>query len=381
MPRSFVLSDDTLNLFYSDDDGADPDRWLRFDRYPRAIVRRIVRGPRRVMGLERVFLNLVAGLDRLGVSYRVNDYEHLQRHPGEVACVIGKPRVLDRMPRDTPIVFGPAVHNHPVDAPTLFADHRILGVLVLCEWARQMFAIHWPGKVHTWPVGIDTDRWMPTEEVAKDIDVLVYVKIRCQPARDNAAVRDPVLETLRASGVRVATITYGHYREEHFHALLKRSRSMVFLCEHETQGIALQQALSCDVPVFAWDFGGVWQDPDYYPHRVSFGPVTSVPYWDARCGMKFVDAAGFRDGFSTFWSHVADGDFSPRRFILDNLTLEARARAYVDLVGKLSRTAGDTDAGSVERQRRAVETLHRKPEKADDGGGDVDERRGPASRS
>lgn len=302
------------------------------------------------MGMERMFLNLVTGLDRLGVPYRVNDYEYLLRHVDEVACVVGKPHVLDKMPRDTPIVFGAAVYNHPIDAPTLFADHNILGILVACEWMRRMFAVHWHDKVHTWPVGIDTDRWAPSL-ATKDIDVLVYVKIRCQPARDNAAVRDPVLETLHDSGLRIATITYGRYRENEFHRLLARSRSMVFLCEHETQGIALQQALSCGIPIFAWDFGGVWQDPDYYPHRVVFEPVTSVPYWDDRCGIKFADASGFRAGFPAFWSRVTSGDFDPRSFILDNFTLEERARSYVALVRELS-AAGHRTPRSEDRERR-----------------------------
>jgi hypothetical protein len=71
-----------LNLF--NDDVAHPDRWLKFDRYPRAVVRRLVRGPRRIMGLERVFLNLVGGLDRIGIPYRVNDYRHVRRHAGAV---------------------------------------------------------------------------------------------------------------------------------------------------------------------------------------------------------------------------------------------------------------------------------------------------------
>ena len=44
---------------------------------------------------------------------------------------------------------------------------------------------------------------------------------------------------------------------------------MIFLCEHETQGIAYQQALSRNVPILAWDRGGDWQDPTYYPERVS----------------------------------------------------------------------------------------------------------------
>ncbi|MEQ1895767.1 MAG: hypothetical protein ABL971_00105 [Vicinamibacterales bacterium] len=65
---------------------------------------------------------------------------------------------------------------------------------------------------------------------------------------------------------------------------------MIFLCEHETQGIAYQQALSSGVPLLAWDRSGNWKDPSYYPEQVRFEPVSSVPYWDERCGMKFADA-------------------------------------------------------------------------------------------
>ena len=333
------------------------------------------------MGLERMFLNLLAGLDRLGVPYRLNDYEHLSRHPGEVTGVVGKPPILGKIRRETPIVLGPAGYNHPIDAPTLFTDHHVLGVLVPCEWERRMFAVHWHDKVHVWPVGIDTDTWAPTVDAVKDIDVLVYNKIRFQPARDTAAVLEPILGTLRTSGLRIATLAYGHYRETEFQALLKRSRSMIFLCEHETQGIALQQALACDVPVYAWDAGGPWQDTQYYPDRVNFGPVTSVPYWDDRCGSTFIDVAGFRTGFSAFWSRVIDGSFSPRRFILDNLTLEAGARGYVDLMERLSAdVSGASSARPIERQRLAVEALEREAEEASDGRSDVDERRGAGRR-
>jgi len=328
-----------------------------------------------------MFLNLVAGLDRLGVPYRLNDYAHLSRHPGEVTCVVGKPPILDKIPRETPIVFGPAGYNHPIDAPTLFTDHHVLGVLVPCEWERQMFAVHWHDKVHVWPVGIDTDAWAPIEDAVKDIDVLVYNKIRFHLARDTAAVLEPILETLRASGRRIATLVYGHYRETEFQALLKRSRSMVFLCEHETQGIALQQALSCDVPVCAWDAGGPWQDTGYYPDRVNFESVTSVPYWHDRCGSTFIDADDFRAGFPTFWSRVSDGSFSPRRFILDKLTLETGARGYVDLVERLSAgIIGASSARPIERQGLAVEALAREANEASDGRSDVDERRGAARR-
>lgn len=329
--------DEPLNLFYEE---GDPDRWLPFDRYPRRVIRRLLRGPKQPGGHMRVFLNLCAGLDRLGIRYRVNDYRHLRRNPGAVACVIGKPLVLAKIPRTTPIIFGASGYDHPLAHPTLLTDHDIRGVLVPCEWVRKMFEPHWGDKVHAWPVGIDTDGWKPSPEVAKDVDVLVYEKIRFHPARDRAAVRDPILHDLAARGLRVATLVYGHYREPQFRNLLARARAMVFLCEHETQGIALEQALSCDVPVFAWDPGGPWQDTNYYPHRVQFGPVTTVPYWDARCGMTFRDAAEFSATFPSFWSGVLKQEFSPRAYITENLTLEAGARHYVDLVRRL--TGGTT---------------------------------------
>ena len=50
-----------LNLFYEE---PDPDRWLPLDRYPRRLIRRIVRGPFQPGGTMRVYLNLRAGLDQ-----------------------------------------------------------------------------------------------------------------------------------------------------------------------------------------------------------------------------------------------------------------------------------------------------------------------------
>jgi hypothetical protein len=104
---------------------------------------------------------------------------------------------------------------------------------------------------------------------------------------------------------------------------------MVFLCEHESQGIACQQALSSGVPVFAWNRGGPWQDPEYFPDKVRYeGGVSSVPYFDARCGRTFIDANGFVSGWSDFWSQVSAGDFAPRDYVMDNLTLEKGALHY-----------------------------------------------------
>jgi len=316
-----------LNLFYQE---PDPDRFLKFDRYPRRIVRRVIRGKRQPGGQERVFLNLCEGLRRLGVRYRVNDYAHARRYPDELVCIVGKPHVLDVIAWRNPILFGAAVFSHPVDDPNLFRRLPVRRILVPGEWIRRMFEPYYGDKVVAWPVGIDTDLWKPLPAF-KDVDVLLYDKVRWEHDAYRRTLIAPIEDELRKHKLRSVVIRYGRYRESDYHQLLQRARAMVFLCEHETQGIAYQQALSSNVPIFAWDRGGLWQDPSYYPEKVQFGPVSSVPYWDECCGMKFEDAGEFSSSFKAFWSAVILGQFEPRRYILEHLTLERCASRYLEM--------------------------------------------------
>jgi len=319
------MRSDPVNLFYAE---PDPDRWLPYDRYPRRVVRRIVRGPSQPGGQTRVFLHLMQGLDRLGIPYRANDYRFIRRNPHALACIIGKPFVLDRMEWPNPILFGAAVTSHPSGDPALLTRRDIRRLLVPGPWCRDMFAEEYGSVVHSWPVGINTDLWTPTTG-ERDIDVLLYDKIRWRRDEMVPSLLDPVRQGLERRGLEVAEIRYGYYREEDFRALVARSRAMVFLCEHETQGIAYQQVLASGLPILAWDHGGEWMDPEYWPHRVRYAPVSSVPYWDDRCGLRFRDAAEFDAKLDDFMAGVRIRAFQPRSYILENLTLEKCAAEYV----------------------------------------------------
>ena len=322
-----------LNLFYEEPDG---DRWLRFDRYPRRVVRRILRGEPEIGGHKRISLNLCAGLDRLGVRYRVNDYDHARRNPHELVCIIGKAHVLDKAEWKNPILFGAAVFSHPLDDPRLFERLPVRKVLLPGAWMKEMWRPYWDEPVAVWPVGIDTDRWQPHEPAEKPFDVLLYDKVRWDHARYESSLIEPIRGRLRQAGRSFREIRYGAYRETEFEAALAECRAMVFLCEHETQGIAYQQALAAGVPILAWDRGGYWQDPAYFPDKVKFQPVTSVPYWDERCGRTFAAIEAFDDAWRRFWDELQSGRYDPRAYILDNLTLENCAQHYLHQVQSVS---------------------------------------------
>jgi glycosyltransferase involved in cell wall biosynthesis len=205
-------------------------------------------------------------------------------------------------------------------------------MLVPGEWMRKMCEPFYGDRVLAWPVGIDTDLWFPVSTKQKDIDILLYDKVRWEHEKYEQELINPIDHHLHKCGLKVEIIRYGNYQEEDFYALLKRSKAMIFLCEHETQGIAYQQALSCDVPILAWDRGGFWQDPSYFPHKVQFTGVSSVPYWSDRCGIKFKDVGEFPAKLDEFLEKLQQQQFAPRDYILENLTLEKCAHHYLEIL-------------------------------------------------
>jgi glycosyltransferase involved in cell wall biosynthesis len=315
-----------LNLFYREPDG---DRWFPYDRIPRRFIRRVRYGPRRPGGQERVFLNLCLGLDRLGIPYNANNLRYARGHPEELCCILGKRQVLDTFGLPNPLMVGPCCYDHAIDAPDLASRAAVRRILVPGEWMRRMCEALWGDRVFAWPVGIDTDLWAPEQSVPKTIDFILYNKIRWDHAYRESNLLEPLRTELRRRNLTFSEVKYGSYKPDQYRALLSTARAMIFVCEHETQGIAYQEALASGVPILAWDHGGEWLDPSYHPDRVRYGPISSVPYWDSTCGEKFADVGMFSSALERFQQGLAAGTYSPRDFILTHLELKAAARAFV----------------------------------------------------
>lgn len=285
-----------------------------------------------------VALQLMKGLEKIGVPFRFNDYKYIKKHPTEIACIIGKPHILFDRPWKNPIIFGAGIYSHPIECPDILQKNpNIKRILVPGDWMKLMFEPFYGNKVLAWPTGIDTDIWKP-DGGEKEFDFLIYNKIRWDYTTWEHNLLNPIKETLNNKGLTYTSIRYGHYNSTELKNKLNRSKAAIFLCEHETQGLAYQQILSSGVPVLAWDRGGYWQDPYYYPHKVKFQPVSSVPYWDERCGAKFADAAGFEQSLNKFWSNL--GNFNPRAYVLENLTLEHCAQKYIDIYNEVAAELG-----------------------------------------
>jgi glycosyltransferase involved in cell wall biosynthesis len=174
---------------------------------------------------------------------------------------------------------------------------------------------------------IDTEQWQPLANTHKTTDFLIYDKIFPDAEKAAPAFKPALLAELQARNLTCEVIRYGEYVPKDFQKALSRCKAMIFLSETESQGIAYQECLSSGVPVFAWNRGW-WLDP----LNAAKIPASSVPYFDDRCGMKFDGLPQFKERLGEFMEKLHAGKFSPRDYILENLTLEKCAQRYLDIL-------------------------------------------------
>jgi hypothetical protein len=294
---------------------------------------RTLKGAQVWTGFYTAFRLLRTCLLQAGCDVRVNDFALARRHPHYPIGLAGYPSVLDKVRLPNPVIFGPGDYGLPDAAAVLVRDPRIRRLIQPCDWAADLYRRECGSKMMVWPVGIDTDAWEDMRGLRKDLDFVIYDKIRWDRETEVPRVLDRVKEGLRSAGLSFETVRYGHHHLSQFSGLLQRARAMVFLCEHETQGLACQEAMACNLPILAWD-EGVLVDPAQNRFAAPDFRVSSVPYFDARCGERF-QIADFETVLGQFWSRL--DSYEPRRFVEERLSLAQSAQSYLAAYGELAR--------------------------------------------
>jgi len=318
-------------LFFED---RDRDTFVRGDRRLRRRLRLATAflrpGKQTVSGFEMSFRLLCRALREAGQNVHVNDVRLARRNPTFPIGLCGYPHILDRWKLPNPAVLGPGLFDHPKQAPNLLHDPRFRSYLAFCEWMRDLFAsIYDRERIDLWFGGIDLAAWPDTRAFTKDVDVLVYDKIRWNRDTLVPDFRDPILAELTARGLSYEIVRYGQYTHESYHALLARSRSMLFLCEHETQGMAYQEAMASNVPILAWD-QGYWLDPNRPLWEALPVRASSVPYFSEACGERFTGLEDFSATLDTFLTRLASGTYAPRQWVAEHLSMRDSAHMYLD---------------------------------------------------
>lgn len=289
-------------------------------------------------GFYTQFLALAQSLRLAGCDVRINDFRSARARPSYPVGLSGYPSVT-RLPLDNPVVFGPGSAGTPADERALAERRETRFMIQFSDWISEYNAPFCGAKMRTWFAGIDHQRWYDASDQHKQTDVLIYDKIRWYRDTRVPLVLDRLCSHLSRRGLSFQILRYGEHNQRTFAKALRASRSLAFLCEHETQGIAYQEALASNVPVFAWDQGEL---VDFTMKRFQRATVipTSVPYFSPQCGERF-KADEMESRFDQFWDRL--GDYAPRRYVRENLTLQQSAMRYLEIYGEA--------AGAIEQER------------------------------
>lgn len=286
-------------------------------------------GREEISGPGKVLNNLVKGLHKIGQPYVVNraldSTQFLWVH-SDLRAIIDLPTT------EVLSVLGPNVAVFPGDLP----GHRRFANSVYLqpsEWAAKAWVEEGFNRcpLRVWPTGIDTDEFAARPEPKRDAPILLYHKQRA--ASDLARVED----IIRARGLSFQTVSYGSYSQKEYIGLLRDHAFVVWLGCHESQGIALQEALAMDVPMLVIDAASLFvQESDFrgrIPERLRRLRTTSAPYFDSRCGIVVDDVEMAGEGLDRM--RTMAGSFRPRDYILENLSLERQASRFAGFFSEL----------------------------------------------
>ncbi|MDB5642329.1 MAG: glycosyltransferase family 1 protein [Hyphomicrobiales bacterium] len=277
-------------------------------------------------GFYTAFVALRGSLEKIGCDVRVNDYRMAERYPHYPVGLAGYPTVLGKAPRSNPIIFGPGDFGMPEESRSLAQNDQYRILIQPSEWFCDLYRPFCGDKLLSWYAGIDTQAWPDASREPKTTDCLIYDKIRWDREDMTSRLLQPMLDDLKRKGRSYEILRYGEHAQFEFSAALKRSRSLIFVCEHETQGLAYQEAMAANVPVLAWDEGRLI-DPWLAPYAKPGLQVSSVPYFSDECGMTF-RIGEFEQRFDQFWSRLPD--FLPRSYVGRELNMKSSAEAYLN---------------------------------------------------
>ena len=194
--------------------------------------------------------------------------------------------------------------------------HYYKSIIAPSQWVKDLYVskFGYPDeKISVWPVGIE----LPDVERSDEYDCLVYFK------RRSSEELEKVVSFLESRELSYNILQYGSYTPEQVNELASKSKCCFLLNGTESQGIAVQEIMACNTPMFVWDVTEWTDQGDQW--RV---PATSVPFWSSDCGERVFDS-NFDETFDNFYSRI--NEYNPRKYVEDNLSYKASVKTLMEI--------------------------------------------------
>jgi glycosyltransferase involved in cell wall biosynthesis len=274
----------------------------------------------------KIVKNMKLGFEKVGIKDVIykNSVSPTDIQQTNVVYSAQVPLPIHKYP-NTLFIFGPNFSVFPSQKTQFNNLHKnaiyIQPSTWVCQFWRDIGYNNLP--LHTYAVGVDTELFHPDKDITNRKESFIYFKHRSSTE----------LQLLQKYFPTAKIFVYGKYNETDYLAFLKQSKYGIWLAAHESEGFALLEALSCNVPLLVWNVNRMTQEMGQYEaYKNITTTATTIPYWDSRCGEIFYD-----ENFETKDTFFANlENYKPREYILDNLTVEKTAMNFINLAKSIN---------------------------------------------
>lgn len=289
-------------------------------------------------GPAKVLRNTIRGFELIGVNVSLNEdilkcdtnwiHDDLRAYAYAVAI-------------QKPILFGPNLVANPEELPFSWRKPANGSIcLVPSEWVAKAWrtCVQLNGvSMEVWAAGIDTQTFGPLQKKNNQNEsfVLVYFKNR------NKIELDYVVQKLVDKNIPYKVFAYGAYDEHTYLESLKSAKYAIWLSGTESQGFAMMEALSTNLPILILDCLSLDDNVlnesivsrPRFPKTFSKIHTTSAPYFDERCGLKIELVSKIDQAINEMGEKYSQ--FNPRQYILENHNLSLAAEKLIGFATNL----------------------------------------------
>jgi hypothetical protein len=280
--------------------------------------------PKNFGGPISVVKSLTNGLRKLNINFNYNP--KLQRNISDTVIVLSgidalrQAIELKQKGKIKKLLAGPNLVVSPADFNFLITKKEIDLYLVNSDWTCKMYTQIAPSLSNhcsIWPSGVDTNYWKPYS-AKKPHNILFYIK--SVPLKLVVDYK----KKIESFGYNIITIKYDNYTSDQYFKALSSYKLAIFFSQSESQGLALAESWSMNVPTLVWE--------SHYKFKNKY-ETSPAPYLSEETGAFFDDLESFTDAFLKWEKKLLK--FSPREWTEKNMSDEISAKKLLSLIRKI----------------------------------------------
>jgi len=171
------------------------------------------------------------------------------------------------------------------------------------------------------PYPVDINRYKPLPTGQQD-QFFVYFKGRHPGCLQE--IRDMIDRNQEKLPKNYRIFCYGSYRDDDYLNYIQNCRFGIWVGSHESQGFALEEALSCNVPLFIYNVKSLKDEFAHgrfiYQDKNSDLIATTAPYFSDQCGMIVNSTDDLDNQLRCFMNNLSKNIYSPREYVVTNLS-------------------------------------------------------------